>query len=204
MGAELNCRVTWGKESGVGKALLETHEILFRGTFRLKIPFGSITGLQANDGKLVVKFPDGPATFELGDAAEKWRYKILHPRTLMDKLGVKPGSRVNLDGITDEDFLKQLDARTPVAAKSECDIVFFGASTQAALRKLPAMQERIKSNGAIWVIYPKGRKEITEIGVIRAGREAGLVDVKIASVSATHTGMKMMVPLARRLVSTRP
>jgi len=198
MGQELTCRATYGKQSGPGKALFETNEILFRGEFRLKIPLKSITKVEARAGKLLLTFPGGPATFELGSYAEKWCMKIRNPRTLMDKLGVKPNLRVNLEGAFDDEFLKQLDSRAPARATQDCDIVFFAAATHAALRKLPALQARIKSNGAIWVIYPKGRKEITETGVIRAGREAGLVDVKIASISATHTGTKMMVPLAKR------
>jgi hypothetical protein len=56
------------------------------------------------------------------------------------------------------------------------------------------LKKRIAPTGAIWVIYPKGQKQITEVGVIEAGRAAGLVDVKIARVSATHTGTKFMVP----------
>lgn len=198
MGKELMCHASQGQQSGEGKALLETTEILFRGPFRLKIPLSSITKVEARDGSLVVSYPGGPATFEIGGQAEKWREKILNPRTLMDKLGVKPKLRVNLEGIFDDAFLADFEARSPERAAKDCDIVFFAAATETALRKLPALQSRIKSTGAIWVIYPKGRKEITEIGVIRAGRETGLVDVKIASVSATHTGTKFMVPLAKR------
>ena len=202
MGQELMCRVTCGKQSGQGKALFETNEILFRGEFRLKIPLKSIIKTEARAGTLLLTFPGGTAAFELGSYAEKWCTKIKNPRTLMDKLGVKSHLRVNLEGTFDEEFLKQLEARSPVRASNgadiNTDIVFFAAAAQAALRKLPSLQARIKSKGAIWVIYPKGRKEITGIGVIRAGREAGLVDVKTASISATHTGMKMMVPLAKR------
>src|ERR1700735_5068440 len=39
MGQEIKCRVEFGKEKSEGKALLETAEVLFRGGFRLKIPF---------------------------------------------------------------------------------------------------------------------------------------------------------------------
>lgn len=199
MGNEMKCEAHWGRQSGEGKALLETNEILFRGAFRLKIPLKSISAIEARGGKLLVTFPEGQASFALGqDLAEKWRHKILNPKSLMDKLGVKPESRVNLDGVEDPAFLADLRQRGPIIATQDCDIVFFGAETAAALKKLVALQKRIRSNGAIWVIYPKGQKQITELGVIAAGKAAGLVDVKIASVSATHTGMKMMIPVAKR------
>ena len=43
MGSEQLCTVRTGGKTSKGKALLETSEIIFRGDFRLKIPFESIT-----------------------------------------------------------------------------------------------------------------------------------------------------------------
>jgi hypothetical protein len=194
MGAEIKCRATCGEQSGQGTALLETSEILFRGPFRLKIPFQSISMMEAANGQLFVSFDGAQAIFELGSAAEKWRQKILNPPTLMDKLGVKAESRVNVEGVDDPAFLRDLKSRGPVTARQDCDVVFFGAERAAALDRLAALKKRIAPTGAIWVIYPKGQRQITEVGVIMAGRAAGLVDVKIARVSATHTGTKFMIP----------
>ena len=42
MGNEVTCKIQFGKQQSEGKALLETSEILFRGDFRLKIPFSTI------------------------------------------------------------------------------------------------------------------------------------------------------------------
>jgi hypothetical protein len=53
----------------------------------------------------------------------------------------------------------------------------------------PQSAKSLKRNGAIWVVYPKGKKEITEIGVLKAGRQAGLVDTKVA---------RFLTPLAKR------
>ncbi|HET9994861.1 MAG TPA: hypothetical protein VFQ18_05600, partial [Candidatus Acidoferrum sp.] len=77
MGAETSCRVRFGKQQSEGKALLETKEIIFRGDFRLKIPFSTIKSLKAVAGELRVQAPGGSAIFYLGPAAEKWRDKIL-------------------------------------------------------------------------------------------------------------------------------
>jgi hypothetical protein len=51
MGQELKCRVEFGEQSSEGKALLESTEIVFRGGFRLKIPFQGIQSVLASDGK---------------------------------------------------------------------------------------------------------------------------------------------------------
>ena len=56
----------------------------------------------------------------------------------------------------------------------------------------------IKPNGAIWVVWPKGRKELREDDVRAFGPGVGLVDVKVVSVSEILSGLKMVIPLAQR------
>jgi len=56
----------------------------------------------------------------------------------------------------------------------------------------------LKPNGALWVIRPKGRPEISERAVMDAGKAAGLVDVKVVSFSPTHTAEKFVIPIAKR------
>ncbi len=90
MGNEANCKVQFGKQRSEGTALLETSEILFRGEFRLKIPFSTIKSVKALDGELRLQTAKGLAVFHLGAGAEKWREKILHPKSRIEKLGVKP------------------------------------------------------------------------------------------------------------------
>src|SRR6266436_1535702 len=104
MGQEKGCRARFGKQASAGKALLETSEILFRGDFRLKIPFSTIKSVKAANGELRVETPEGLAVFQLSDAAEKWRDKILHPKSRMEKLGVKPGAKVSLFGDLEAEF----------------------------------------------------------------------------------------------------
>src|SRR5213594_4094104 len=64
MGNELNCSVRFGKQQSEGKALLETSEILFRGEFRLKIPFSTIKSAKAADGELRLKTASPSAVFK--------------------------------------------------------------------------------------------------------------------------------------------
>ncbi len=203
MGREVMCRAAFrpksgDAQSGQGKALLETSEIVFRGDFRVKIPLKGITKMDAAGGKLRVSFAGGDAVFDLGLAAEKWREKILNPPSLMDKLGVKAGSRVHVAGVKDAAFLRELKSRKPVTATKDCDVLFYPAELHSALKKLASLGKQLAPTGAIWVIYPKGRKEITELGVINAGRAAGYVDVKVARISDTHTGTKFMIPKDKR------
>lgn len=56
----------------------------------------------------------------------------------------------------------------------------------------------IQMNGAIWVITPKGRKDMRDIEVIAAGKAAGLTDNKVVGFSATHTSQRFCIPLGKR------
>ncbi len=202
MGNEVNCTARFGKQESRGKALLETSEILFRGEFRLKIRFSSIQTLKATDGELRVQTADGLTILELGEAAAKWREKILHPKSRLEKLGVKPGGKVSLLGSFDEAFLRELAQQndTVVEGKvgADSEWIFLAAESKKELAQMPRLAKTLKGAAALWIVYPKGQKEITEVGVIAAGRKAGLKDVKVVGFSSTHTALKFVIPVARR------
>src|SRR5258707_13034688 len=108
MGNELTCKVQFGRQQSEGKASLETSELLFRGGFRLKIPFSTIKTAKAVDGELRLQTAEGLAVFHLGAAAEKWRDKILHPKSRIENVGVKPRAKVSLLGPFDEKFVAEV------------------------------------------------------------------------------------------------
>ena len=127
---------------------------------------------------------------------------IRPPKSVIDKLGVKPGQIVSLLALDDPAFAAQVRERAGAVsegrAKAGSDLVFFGATTVAALRRLAALEKTIARNGGIWVVWPKGRKVLTEDHVRGAALAAGLVDVKVVAFSATHSALKLVIPLARR------
>ena len=203
MGQELDCRMHYQGRVLAGKAYLETDHLLFRGTFRLKIPHKAITKLDADAGTLRVTFPEGTALFELGPSAAKWADRIRNPPSLLDKLGVKAGMRVAVLGIDDASFLDQIAARTTDVArrtpKKDTDIVFFGADDVADLARLEKLRGYLTPAGAIWVVHAKGKgAAFRDTDVFAAAKHAGLVDVKVASFSATHTAEKLVVPVKLR------
>ncbi len=202
MGKEVTCKVQFGKQQSEGKVLLETSEILFRGMFRLKIPFSTIKSAKAADGELRLQTAEGLSVFHLGASAVKWLDKILHPKSRIEKLGVKPGAKVCLIGGFDVEFLAELGALTKyvtkgkAAADSEC--VFFAAQSKENLGALPKISKSLQGAAALWIVYPKGQKHITENDVLAAGRKTGLKDVKVVGFSATHTALKFVIPLVSR------
>jgi hypothetical protein len=202
LGDEVKCTVRFGQQESAGKALLETNEVIFRGDFRLKIPLRAMKSVKAAGGELHIEFPEGKAIFFLGPQAEKWAHKILHPKTVMEKLGVEENQNISVVGVADQDFLKQLKERTGKlstgkAAKGS-DAIFLGAEAQKDLTRIKTLVKSLKKDDGLWIVYPKGQKHITEADVIAAGRKAGLKDVKVVGFSATHTALKFVIPLSAR------
>jgi hypothetical protein len=202
MGLELECAVVFSGRSSKGKALLETDTLLFRGDFRLEISFKTIQALVVEGQALKVTFPDGVALFQLGPQAEKWAEKIRNPKGLIEKLGVKTDSIVSVLKIQDESFRKELQGRAKEIsedkAKKESDFIFLGVETLSDLKKLKALVKAIKREGAIWTVSPKGKSGIKESEIFSAAKEAGLVAVKVARFSESHTANKFVIPVARR------
>lgn len=101
-----------------------------------------------------------------------------------------------------DDFLAELEDAVAVLSigrmVKDCDAVFFGATSASQLGRLPALKKSLKPNGALWVVRPKGRPEISEAAVMAAGKAAGLVDVKVVSFSRTHTAEKFVIPIKDR------
>jgi hypothetical protein len=198
MGQEVECRLRLGRRVLQGKAYLETDHLLFRGEERVKILLKDLKGVAAEAGMLKLDYEGGPASFELGAAAEKWADKILHPPTRASTLGIKPGMSVRLAGGFPADFLAEVEALEPCEPRAKADLVFLSAPGRKTLAQIEKLATSLKPAGALWVVYPKGVAEIREVEVIEAGRTAGLKDVKVASFSPTHTALKFVIPANAR------
>ena len=145
------------------------------------------------------------AALELGGDAETWAAKIKNPPSRLSKLGVKPASRVALVGdfAFDESFERELgmggSADAAATVRGPVDLLFYAPATPTALNRIAALSKRLGPAGAIWIVRPKGKDTpITEDATRRAGLAAGLVDVKVAAFSATHSALKFVIPLAKR------
>jgi hypothetical protein len=202
MGNEAKCTLTFRRTRTEGKALLETDALIFRGgVVRLSVPYRNMSGIEAKDGALRITFSEGLAVFDLGAVASKWADKIRNPPSRLEKLGVKAGHRVLVLGLKDEEFSNELRARgvSVMTRLTGCaDIIFVTIERREALDKLRAVQKNLERDGAVWVIRPKGVDAITENDVMKAGKAAGLVDVKVVRFSDTYTAEKFVIPVAKR------
>lgn len=126
---------------------------------------------------------------------------------LPQKIGIKPGHLVLLDGRPDGVDLGDLAGATVVRrlprAPRQLDVSLTWHTSLAALEKrLPTLFERTATAGMVWVCWPKkASRVVTDVdeGKVRAlGLELGFVDVKIAAIDATWSGLKFVRRLRDR------
>jgi hypothetical protein len=211
MGQEARCQARVGERVVDVKALLESDELILRCEHRARISFASLDSVETEGGRLIVHAGGEPIVLDLGSAAARWAAKMLHPPTVLDKLGVKDGQRIAVVGVSDLPLRTLLRARVgPTEYDSlerppwdemggaELDILFVQVDRRDDLTTLASAALTIAQAGAIWVIHPKRRPDLKDTDVMAAGKQAGLVDNKVARISETHTALRFVIPKANR------
>ena len=201
MGLETKCVAWLNGQVSEGKCQLESEHLSFRGEFKVSIPFASIRHLNAGEGKLSVAFNAGTLILDLGSAAAKWAEKIKKPKSLLEKLGIKDGMKVNVQGVRDKEFLKQLKQKKVDVTKKlskGLELIFLQVDSKNELDDVNSTAKNLAPSGALWIVYPKGKDEIKQDDIFKAGKSAGLVDVKVVSFSPTHTALKFVIPVSKR------
>jgi hypothetical protein len=120
----------------------------------------------------------------------------------MEKLGVKQNAKVAVIGKIDPEFEGELtrlsaDFNRGTIAK-DIEWIFLICETQKDLGKTTNIAKIMRGAVALWIVYPKGRKDITEMDVLNTGRKARLKDIKVMSFSSTHTALKFVIPVDKR------
>jgi hypothetical protein len=202
MGLEARCEARWGGLVADGRAHLDTDRVQFRSeTVRVTVAFAELMEVDVRRGWLRLRTTRGVLELELGPAATAWSEKIRRPKPLLDKLGVKPESRVVVSGLHDEAFLAELRGRAPDVStrlRRQADVVFYQTDSRAGLSRLERIRAYLQPAGAIWVVTPRGDPGIKDLHVIAAAKEAGLVDTKVVRFSETHAALKLVIPVALR------
>lgn len=206
MGREASGTVRIGDAAGKATVLLETDEVIFRGEVKGRVPFKALTTIEPRPDGLRLVWPGGEAAVELPEAeAARWADRIANPPSLLDKLGVGDGTTLVVLDVDDAGFRAELAGRAVKVKKAgPAEVVVWGLDGPADLARLPALIDWIHPAGALWAVWAKGRKELNENHVREAALDAGLVDVKVARFSATHSALKLVIPRAKRGRSDRP
>ena len=121
---------------------------------------------------------------------------------LVQKLGIKPGHRIST--VNEPPSFDQALGALPngaafvgSTAKDVDVIVAFESVLKDFKKHLPALANRIQTDGMIWIAWPKKASGVaTDIGEdeIRAvALKLGLVDVKVCAIDETWSGLKLVI-----------
>jgi hypothetical protein len=87
-------------------------------------------------------------------------------RTLAQKLGLKPGCRVGLVGVTDAAALEAVRLagveRAEAAPGAGLDFVLVQIEALDGLAGVAAARDAIATDGAVWAMWPKGGHELRQ------------------------------------------
>ena len=125
---------------------------------------------------------------------------------LHKKLGIKPGDRAWFSGApSGYEAALQKAGEFEVAKKVGEDFDFlhyFTASRATLNREAPKLRDSLKSNGMLWISWPKKSSavatDLDESIVRQIGLKAGLVDVKVCAIDETWSGLKFVYRLKDR------
>ena len=207
MGQEAKCVLRYRGRTSQGTVSLEHKDLVFRGDERLRVPLASVTSATAGDGRLVITFGGDRVEFDIGSAAAKWADRITNPPSRLDKLGIKAGMAVAFIDFRDSHLTSEIRRRgarvVRRATAGSADAVFYGANRREELAGISRAAALLQPAGALWIVRPKGSKDISEAETMAAGKRAGLVDVKVVSFSDTHTAEKFVIPVSKRAKPSR-
>lgn len=123
------------------------------------------------------------------------------------KLGIKDGQVVFLDGAPDGLALATAGAHVVRRLPATADVTLtFHTSLAALTSRLPVLLERTSTAGMVWVCWPKKAaqqalgiaSDLDENLVRELGLRLGFVDVKVAAIDDTWSGLKFVRRLADR------
>jgi hypothetical protein len=205
MGTEITGEAKYRRASYRVSLHLDSKTLTLRDELKLSIPLKDVRQAVPKDGQLTIAWNDEKIVLQVGAQSERLAKKILNPPSLLEKLGIKPNSSVSVVGLDDEPFLEELrqraDSVTDGKANPQSDIIIVRVDGRKNLERLKALRRSLKSDGAIWVLWKKGKKgpkDVKESDVMAAAKSHDLVDVKVASFSDELSALKLVIPVALR------
>jgi hypothetical protein len=193
VGREARCAASWGARSGEVTALLESTELIVRGAFRARAPLASLREVRADGDTLRFRTGEDDVALVLGRAAPRWAAALAKPPpSLAAKLGITAGTRVLVEGEIDDDALAAAIAAGTPAGADDADLIVARVDEADELARIASEHSALLEQGVrLWVVYTKGRgAPLGETAVRAMLRERGLMDLKVASVSAALTALQ--------------
>jgi hypothetical protein len=200
MGREAICDCTFADSTAEVKALLESDELILRGNIRMRAPLHALRDVRVESDFLCFNLGEHPIQLRLGAAAAKsWAKKInTPPPSLADKLGITGKTVRTIGPISDRSLDSALNAAALVRAQNPDLIIACIDTPESLTATLREAKAQLARSIPIWLVYHKGPGHPLKESAIRTTlRAEGLMDTKVASVSAELTALRFNHPESR-------
>jgi hypothetical protein len=196
MGREARRHARWGTRSGEVTVLIEPPELIARGAFRARARLDELGEVRAEGGTLRCSAGGEQIELTLGPLAPRWATALVAPPpSLAKKLGLKPTTRVWVEGeVDDEALAAALAQATRANDATDIDVIVARIDDAAALASVLKVHARTLALGVrLWVVYVKGKDApLGEAAIRTILRDRGFIDLKVASVSTRLTALQFV------------
>lgn len=196
MGLERTTSVFVGARAHECTVHLDAAELTCRGGWKRKFALAELQDLAVRSGRLEFTSDGEAIGIELGAAAATWLDRIRNPRSRMQKLGVLPDSTVCVLGKAEADAVAEIAAVLGSPPKTRlvagADLVLCFCQDPDGLARLASIAPKLGAKGAVWLLWPKGRKDFAHEHVVAAARRAGLSSTKSMGFSGAFTGLRFV------------
>jgi len=197
MGREAVCTCEWAGSKNKIKAVIEPPHLILRGEIRKRIPLAQLKRVRAENNLVRFIANDEAIALDLGDEAKAARWAkalVKEPPSLATKLGITAESAVWMIGKLDDPAIDEALAAAKKVSPRAGDLILARVNSPAELEAaLEKAAEALDRSTPIWLIYPKGPVHALNESLVRAaGLASGIVDTKVAAVSAALTALRFV------------
>ena len=193
MGLEAESQLTVAGQTVTVKALLESHDLIFRGAVKKTFAIAELKDPHLAGGHLLFEHDATAYDLVLPEGQSgKWLKKLTTaPPTLAAKLGVDAVHKAFVRGAVDDPALKDALAGAVTGDYVEATQAIAIATTPDELGDALGELTQSMSHAPIWIIYPKGAKSTLPESAVRAHLSSlGYVDTKASAVSDSLTATR--------------
>ncbi len=169
-----------------------------------RLPYTDIVEVWQYGPFIHIRYGDGEAKLDMQDQrrARRFARKMEDAPSPLEALGAKEGDAVAVVGLPDAwvyRLLRRRRLRATDAVPTRLDLLVVGISDEQSLVTIGGLVPYLRPGGALWVVYPRGPREIDTEAVAKAGRAFDLKGELELHVSSRHSALKL-VPVAPHLV----
>lgn len=171
-----------------------------------KLSYNDIVEVWLDNAFIHIRYPEGEARLDMQEKRRARRFfkKMEDAPSPLEVLGAKKGDAVAVVGLPESWVYRLLRRRRLVemtASPLALDMLIVGVSDEASLSSIALMAGHVRRGGTLWVVYPRGYREISTDVVAHAGETLQLTGQLEVQISSRHSALKFIAAREQLVVA---